>query len=71
MEITIPAGPVRNGSLLEVFGIKYRIRFIHLESSEYNLELENVENGISRYAGTHKEGNSNWGKDLNHAKIIE
>lgn len=41
MEIAIQAGKVKDGSLLDVFGVRHRLRIIDLGSDNYLITCEN------------------------------
>ena len=69
MEITIPAGKVRNGSLLNIHGIRYRLKITDI-GNEHLIELKNEETKESRVVGRIIDGKPKYGPDLIHAKII-
>jgi len=72
MEITIPAGKVRNGSLLDIHGIRYRLKITDI-GNEHLIVLENEETKESRVVGRIRiiDEEATYGADLNHATIIE
>ena len=71
MEFKIPSGIVRDGTLLDIFGARHRLRVIPLDADEFNIELENLESGVSETVGTIRQGDVNWGAPLNHAQIVD
>jgi len=73
MEFKIPSGIVRDGTLLNILGAKHRLRVIPLDADEFNIELENLESGVSETVCTIRQGdvNVNWGAPLNHAQIVD
>jgi len=71
MDITIGAGKVHHGSLLEIKGSKYKLQITRTEDTNAVIELNHMESGNSTVVGQRVDGELEFAGLLFWAKILD
>ncbi len=71
MDITIGAGKVHHGSLLEIKGSRYKLQITRTEDTNAVIELNHLDSGNSTVVGQRVDGELEFAGLLFWAKILD